>query len=103
MKHTIIFFAIIFCCSYSFAEKQEILAVLPLSGQGVTERGLARITYYLRNEIEKTNKSIAMNYKKMNKILIDKGLLSDNSCNDLSCAQTMGHALSIEYVAQSRI
>ena len=95
--------AIFGLCSKISSQDPEYLALLPLSGQGLTDREYSLIESTFRSEIKKSNTFSVYGSDSMMTVFTQNGITDGRDCHEFACALRMGELLSIDFIAQWRI
>jgi hypothetical protein len=78
------------------AKKLPLVAVMPLTAQGVDSASAQVVSDVLSNELLRTGKVRVMERSQMEKILKEQGFQQSGSCDGSECAVEMGKLLSID-------
>ncbi|MEN9354010.1 MAG: Curli production assembly/transport component CsgG [Fibrobacterota bacterium] len=80
------------------AKKIPLIAVMPLTGQGIDDASSQIVTDALADELIKTGKVRVMERTQMEKILREQGFQKTGSCDGSECAVEVGKLLSIDRI-----
>jgi Curli production assembly/transport component CsgG len=75
--------------------KVPLVAIMPLTGNGVDEATSASVTEALSDELMKTGRIRVMERSQMEKILKEQGFQQSGACDGSGCAVEVGKLLSI--------
>jgi curli biogenesis system outer membrane secretion channel CsgG len=97
-KYSCTLMLVIACSSLAAQNPKKIplVAVMPISGQGVDSASAQVVSDVLSNELLRTGKVRVMERSQMEKILKEQGFQQSGSCDGSECAVEMGKLLSID-------